>query len=295
MNFKASLLLALCVAVSSLATTPVPFSVELRLLDRISAAAAVESEGGVIAVKVLELVAVGRVSSIEPEWEASLKIDAGVLRQEAFSDSSVREYALRRIGDCPRADALEFLEKLTPGDFKADSSGQLWPTSQIALSEARMNRLAGPQPKIDFLRGLLASKTSTTPARWVDDELCNRGALPAFPEVEASIRRRLSGQRAEDEVTFCRARMLVVARDPDKAVALGSVFSSFMTLANTDDGQKLLRWAIYQLVSMRSASADAELDSFANQLGSVLKGDPSRLELSELRREIDAVRKAARN
>jgi hypothetical protein len=294
MNPKAILLVLLGTVAACVATTPAPFSVELRLLDRVASKARSASEGGATALQVLEGVAVGQAGRVDASWGARIGIGLEELRQKAFEDPSVRAHALRAIGSCPQSEALRFLEDLRRADLAPDGSGELWPSSQIALSDARMNRILDPMQKIDFLRGLLTARTTATPAWWTVDELCNRGAADALPEIEKSIRRMYSGQSGEDDVGFCKARMDVLSRDPDRVKALASVFGSFRPLAGTPEGHRMLTWSINQLISMRSTSADAELDSFVSQLGDLLKSDPSSFQLSDLKRQIDTERKFAK-
>jgi len=153
-----------------------------------------------------------------------------------------------------------------------------------------MSRIADPQAKIEFLRNTLTSKTAATPRWWVVEELCNRGAAVALPDIRASIKKRLSGSDAQSEIEFCEARVQVLGRDPDRARALGSVFGSVVSLENTLEGQKLLHWAMQQLIPMRSPDADAELDRIADRLDVLAKGAPGDVQLSILKSKVNGIR-----
>jgi hypothetical protein len=288
MKSKLLFLVLLAALAPGLATTPLPFAGQLGLLDRIFAAATV-SETSEVALKLLECVAEGRTDSIQDGWEAQAGIAHNQLRAKEFSDASVRAHALWKIGETGLPGALEFLTRLAPSDFRTDASGRLWADSQVALSNALLNRIADPQLKTEFL--VHTMKTSVA-ASWAGEELCDRGALQALPDVRQWMKSRRDGQRDEDDIEFCEARMRTVARDPDHARALGSVFSSFMSLANSFQGRRLLTWAIGNLGAMKSSEADAELDRFRDEIGVVLKGDPGDPNLLQFQTQINAVRMA---
>jgi hypothetical protein len=270
----------------ALATTPLPFAGELGLLDRVLTAAGL-SETRETALKLLECVAEGHTDNIQDGWEAQVGLAQKQLRAKEFSDPYVRAHALWNIGETGLPEALEFLAGLTPTDFRVDASGGLWADSRVALSNALLRQIAEPQMQIDFL--VHTMKTSIA-APWAADELCNRGISAALPDVRKFMRTFRSGQAGDDDVKFCESRMQVVARNPDRAKALGSVFSSFVSLANSFQGQRLLAWAIENLGSMKSPEADAELDRFRDEIGSVLQGDPGAANLLALRTQINSVR-----
>jgi hypothetical protein len=84
--------------------------------------------------------------------------------------------------------------------------------------------------------------------------------------------------------------MQTVARNPNRATALGSVFSSFVSLASSFQGKRLLAWAIGNLGSMKSPEADAQLDRLRDEIGSVLKGNPGSSNLLVLQAQISSLR-----
>jgi hypothetical protein len=99
-------------------------------------------------------------------------------------------------------------------------------------------------------------------------------------------RRRRNGQRDEDDIEFCRARIQVVSRDPDRAKALGSVLS--LDAQPHDD--RLVWWAISQLKAMHSAAVDAEMERFAAQVNSLPRESPIRRRLLVFRAGISSIR-----
>jgi hypothetical protein len=283
----APFLLILFVAVALCpAAEPLPFAGQLRTLDRVLTAAKV-SETSETALKLLECVGMGRTNDIQDGWEVQAGLAQNQLR--AFSDPYVRAHALWNIGETALPEALEFLTRLTRSDFRVDASGRLWVDAQVALSNALLNRIADPQLKTEFL--VHTMKTSVA-ASWAGEELCDRGALSALLNVQQWMKGRRSGQPGEDDSEFCEARMQTVARNPDRAKALGSVSSSFVSLANSFQGRRLLTWAIGNLGAMKSPEADAELDRFRDEIGVALKGDPADPNLLEFQGQINDVRMA---
>ena len=283
------LLLSLGFPASCLATTPMPNAIPCGTLDRVSAAAGSPSLSA-IALDLLERVATGRRAGISVESEKQVGLTPGEFQHPMYSDPTVRACALRSLGKTGLPGAAEFLTNFKRTDAGDDSSQEIWSAAQIALCEALMSRIADPQAKIEFLRNTLTSKTAATPRWWVVEELCNRGAAVALPDIRASIKKRLSGSDAQSEIEFCEARVQVLGRDPDRARALGSVFGSVVSLENTLEGQKLLHWAMQQLIPMRSPDADAELDRIADRLDVLAKGAPGDVQLSILKSKVNGIR-----
>jgi hypothetical protein len=259
------------------------------LLDRISAAAA-QTETTAISLELLERVALGRTGEIMPESAAQVGVDVVQLQQKGFSDSSVRAYALRKIAETGLPEALEFLRNLKQGDLGPDTTQQIWPSAQIAFRNALLNRIEDPQLKIEFLESAVAEHGGRGVASyWAVSRLCDDGALASLPIIQQSLRAGWSGQYGEDQIRFCEARMQVVSRYPDRVRALGSVLS----VEDGTEDDRLVRWAIYQLVEMRTPSADAELNRFASEIGSLPVGSPLQTRLSTFKREIDDTSKAS--
>lgn len=290
MNIK-TLLLVLCATPAlSLATTPPPFAGEIGLLDRILTAAPASGTSDAT-LKLLEYVASGHTDEIQDGLEAKVGLVQNQLRAKEFGDPYVRAHALWNIGQMGLPAALEFLTGLTRNDFRVDPSGRLWVDAQVALANALLLRIPGTQSQIEFLVHTMGTSVA---ASWAVEELCNRGALSALPDVRQLMRGRRNGPRDEDDIEFCEARMRTVARDPDRAKALGTAFRSFVSSANSFRERRLLTWAIGQLDVMKSPEADAELDRVLNQVGAALKGNSRDYNLLGIQAEIHAALMARR-
>jgi hypothetical protein len=160
-------------------------------------------------------------------------------------------------------EAADFLSKLKLTDFPDDPSQRIWSRAQVAIRNAALVRITDRRERVEFLKGILTEgdyATSNGPAgRWAIEELCNSGAAAALPEIEHSVRKSGNGQRGEDDIEFCKARIQVVSRDPDRAKALASVLS----LDGPPQDDRLVGWAVVELLNTHSVGANAELARFA--------------------------------
>jgi hypothetical protein len=206
--------------------------------------------------------------------------------------------ALRSLGRTGLPEAADFLRNFDLSDAAGDKSNRLWPAAQIALREALLSGIADAQLRSEFLENVLNephdARSNSSVTHWAVDELCDYGDSVALPQVRRSIRKRGNGQRDEDEIAFCEARMQIVARDPDRARALGSVFGSIASLESTPEGKRLIQWATLQLIPLHSPSADAELERIAGDLAVQAKSFPEDAELAETKRFMDAILAARR-
>ena len=170
--------------------------------------------------------------------------------------------------------------------------------AQIALREALLSGITDAGSRAEFLENVLSERhdamSNGSLTIWAVEELCNSGASQALPRVRQSIKWLWSGQRGDDGIAFCEARMQIVARDPDRARALGSVFGSIASLESTPEGKRLIQWASLQLIPLHSPSADAELERIAGDLAVQAKNFPKDAELTETKRFIDAILAARR-
>jgi hypothetical protein len=289
------LLLALSTPLTSLATSPGPGDAQCGLLNKIGAMAAAESTGSA-ALSVLEQIAKAGNQNISADLEKQLGLTPGDLHHPAYSDVGVRVCALHSLGRTGLPGAADFLRNFNLSDAAGDKSNRLWPAAQIALREALLSGIADAQLRSEFLENVLKephdARSNSSVTHWAVDELCDYGDSVALPQVRRSIRNRGNGQRDEDEIAFCEARMQIVARDSDRARALGSVFGSVVSLEGSAEGRRLIEWAMWQLAAIKSASATAELEQVATQLSALQKSSPGDQELSELVENINNLREA---
>jgi hypothetical protein len=237
------------------------------------------------ALAILENLAVGLMDSADPESEARVGLKAGELRGPDFKDRVVRAHALRKIGEVDLPEALAYLQALRKEDLGVDPTRTLWPAAQIALRDAQLRRITDPYMKTEFLERTItehhdaAFKSELT--WWAVNELCDRGAQMSLSVIQKAIRGTGSGQRGEDDIEFCEARIRAVLSNPDRLKALASV----LTVADPA-ADRLVGWAVNELSTMQTPAADAELDRFAREIGALPEGSPAKANLGIYRQEI---------
>jgi len=250
------------------------FYPQISSLDHMLALTRTRSQAGTTALELLELVALGRTSAVPPGAETQVGLPPGELQTPFFADPGVRQRAINNLGRCGMPEALEFLKNLKPADLSEDKSRIFWTTARVALKTSLLDRIEDPQAKTQFLMSTLAEEGDgrTSVAFWAGGQLCDRGGTAALPLIRRSLKNTWSGARGDEAAAYCEARMQVIARDPDRVRALGSVLT-------VDDGTataELAQWAVSQLELMHTPQADAELDRFANELDRLPQGSPQR-------------------
>jgi hypothetical protein len=261
---------AVLVATASmcLASIPPPFYYECTLVDRVGVSAKVGKPASSIALETLERIAEGRMADLSPGTEVQVGLEPGQLHKPEFKDETVRSHALRRIGEVDLPEALTYLQNLKKRDIQPDTSGQMWSSAQIALRQAQVNRVPDELEKISFLESVTSERGSAA-AWWAVQELCNRGSYHSLAFISEHIRRAYSSPRdLEQAMGFCEARMAITSRDADRVKALGS----FLTVSSGATDPELIGWAINELHSLDSASADAEVERYAREIESLPDG-----------------------
>jgi hypothetical protein len=246
---------------------------ELVVLDRIYAATA-SPDLGAMALGILERVAEGRPGEINALAASKIGLKVSEIQDPYLKETSVRAYALYRIGEATLPEALDYLARLKRTDLEPDDSGQLWPTALVGLNIARLNRIPDQPQKAEFLEKALQDYGGIV-ARWAAGELCDLGSQKSIPFIRDSMRKRNPGQRAEGEIRFCEAPIQVLSRDLDRVRALTSVL-------RVDGGQEdseLQVWAVRQLVLLHLPQADQALDQYRAVIERLPEQSPERQRL----------------
>jgi hypothetical protein len=256
--------LGLLSAAICLATTAPPFAPEMAVVDRMVHAANF-AKGSDSALSLLERVAEGRSGEIDEVTANKVGLKLADVQDPYLKDSSVRAYAVRRIGDVELPGALDYLSALKRTELGPDDSGQIWPAAILGLNTARLRAISSSAAKVEFLESLLQRGGIT--AWWAANELCDSGSGKSLSLIRDSVIRRNSSQRGEDEIRFCEKRIQVLARDPDRVKALVSVLS---TNNGSLEDQKLQLWAVRHLAALHNAEADQALARYMVEVGKVL-------------------------
>lgn len=265
---------------------------QFLVLDRLARLIGPPSQTARAALELLELVAKGRTDEIPAGSETLVGLAPAQLHQPAYAQASVRAYALRKIGEANTHEALDFLQNLKQADLAPDSGLQVWPAAQVALRNALLNKIVDPHSKIEFLEATLTEPhdaiSNSAIGHWAVEQLCDRGSMGSIPAIQRSLRYMWTGARGEEEIAYCEARIQILSSNPDRAKALGSI----LRMDNAEVSDRLTRWAIFQLDSMNSPTADAELDRFSNEMGKLREGSPAYARYWEFKEMIRAHREA---
>ena len=257
------------------ATTPEPYLRFKMAVDRL----AFESDIGkhAASLQVLKAIALGIPQRLPADVESALSLPAGELRLAEYSDSSVRERALIRIGESGLPGRLAFLRSLVKTDFQPDPTGSLWPAARIGLRSAELFALTGPNSRVNFLEQTIeASKGLSSEAIWASNKLCNEGAVGSVAKIATVYQWRPT--EAMDRMRDCEARMEIVRRDPNRTKALASVLT---TLPSKD--REFTRWAIFELLEIRTGQAQIALADFAREIDRLPNSHPDKYWFSEIR------------
>jgi len=279
MQRKRLLMVLLALFAQALPGMPPPFLVECRQLDLVYKAVNADSPASQTAFEVLKLVALGQADGIDDGQRTRVGLKPEQLKGAAFKNPNVRMYAFERIGAPGLPEALDFLENLEEDDVGTDAVHQVWPVAQIALRQSHLNRISDPQARRAFFEKTVTELHDPISrdgvVTWAVDQLCDSGAFASLPLIRESIRKRDSGPRSEVRIQYCEALMDVVARDPDRIKAIATV----LRVNNASYDRKLALWAVYQLNSMNSPKADAELKRFAGEIAALPETSPQKREL----------------
>ena len=240
--------------------SPPSFFAERGFLDR-ALKATLDSATRNAALQLLEDVADGKPK--EMVIESALRAGLGVFVRTDFSltDATVRAYAMDRIGASGLPEAIEYLRSVTVDKIGPDSTQTIYPASQVALNNAILLQETDPGRQVEFLEQQLPSHGAV--ANWAMNELCNRGSTRSLGEI-AKLTSWWGGPRSAEQLQFCRVRMEIVNRGPDRVAALASALS--IDEALRDRYFKLTQWIIDQLLKANSDEANVVLDRFAMEI-----------------------------
>lgn len=271
---------ALVIVLPVYSTTADKCSVARKVFEQIVINKAVgDSETAMEALDVLRSLAEGRPADVKESQEARVGLAPVDLLSASFADMDCRADAFLYIGRLGTARAANYLGSIHQRRFNPQEAEILWPATQVALRMALLNLVNEPREKVAFLeRALLESDDASSfsqVATWAVNELCNRGESESLPAVAKSIRDRVSGERAEDEIVYCKERVDVIRSSGDRVTALASVLRTSGKAA----APRLIDWAMNQLGAMRSEPANAALATFIKSVNSLPRDSPIRKRL----------------
>lgn len=196
--------------------------------------------------------------------EKSLGLAPGQFAPSA-KDVSVRACALNAIGLLRTAEGNAFLARLGPGDFDSAAVYQLLPIAKTSLLQGKLTQASSQSEKRVLLEAALVEVQDPIVLSrfriWAMNAMCDLGLSASLPAIRSELKEWFSGERAEEELRFCEARVQVVGSSPDRARALGSVLNS----RNTTRSNRLMVWAISELDQMNTDEARRELRRYLTE------------------------------
>ena len=265
-----------------MADTLPPFPAETNSLDRAYNATQVESTR-LPGLEMLEAVAEGK--SGESIITSAQRAGLGMLAATGlfFDAPSVRAYAMDRIGASGLPEAIEYLKSMTVDRVGPDSTQTIYAASQVALYKALFRQETDPEKQVAFLEHQLMAPTHGAVASWAMSALCNRGSSSSLPEIKKLVKMRYQNlPRGDAQIQFCKDRMEIVNRNPDRVKALASALTIDQTVK--DRQLTITHWVIAQLEEIRSTEAYAALDRYAAEIERKYPDTPAANELPESQR-----------
>ena len=230
-------------------------------------------------LRILENAAEGRFEEADVAVALSLGIRRADFSPLAFRAEGARAHALMKIGETGFPEALEYLKNIRFEDVRNFQSEQPWHAARIALHIAQMKTIPEAELRIAFLRKALTDKDAgvddSAVHTWAMTELCDRGELDALTDIRQYLRRIYSGERAEEQIHSCEARMEVVSRSSDRVQALASVLRA----DGPPGDSNLIGWDVRQLAALDSPTAFRALVRFDAEIKALPPGSEIRQRL----------------
>jgi hypothetical protein len=217
-------------------------------------------------LKILEHAAEGRFEESDVAVALSLGINRAAFSPLSFWQEGVRAHALMKIGETGLAEALRYLEGIRFEDVRNFQSQEPWHAARIALHVAKMNEIQDPAGKISFLRSSLTDRDTgiddVVVQFWAMRELCSRGDGTSLPSIRRFLHKIYSGERGDEQIQSCEAKMELVTRSSDRVQALASALKIDVRPSDLN----LIAWAVSQLDELHSQEAYRELSRFGAEI-----------------------------
>jgi hypothetical protein len=273
--------LALTIFIAAAATChayePGEFAAEYHALDRVAGAALRSPAELPRVVAVLASVLLGKPSETIGDFNQLTGLGPGGIARLHLAETESRCYAAEKLGETGSQSALEILSAFRLADAAAsDQPYYLLGCVTVGEKEIR-EHAAGDnvEEKIRLARGVLnehsyGGNVEDTVYRWAINRLCDLGSSSDFPLIESSMNAIHNDWWGKSELEFCRDRIAVVARDPDRTKALSTV----LLPAGHGEDSRIHGWAIYQLLAMHSADGDRALARYFAEVDKLDRDNP---------------------
>jgi hypothetical protein len=225
-------------------------------------------------VAVLGSVLLGTSSDTIGDFRQLTGLGADGIARLHLAEAESRCYAAEKLGETGSQSASEILSKFRLEDAPSDRRCYLLGCVNVGLLESRLHD-KGSQERIQLARTVLNGRSYRGEVegvgfRWAMQSLCDLGSGEDYPLVEIKMAAEGNDWWAKPELEFCRDRIAVLARDPDRTKALGTVL---LPVGHAED-QRIHGWAISQLVAMHAADADRALARYFAEVDKLDRDNP---------------------
>jgi hypothetical protein len=198
-----------------------------RIINRLRDLAT--NQGSSQAIVTLEAIVEGRFGQVAVPPDLGLDpIDL-----THIESPETRIYAIRALAATGRPEAIAYLDNVKPD----------------------------PARQYEFLQQQLLFAKVHAVSIWAATELCDRGNYPSFPAIQETLNRLYGpGPQTEGMIGFCKAKIDILARDPDRVKALATV------LRVDENELNILSWAKNELLKMNTPEAQKVLQDYVLQI-----------------------------
>lgn len=238
-------------------------------LNRIAGIGQAGDEDASWAFYVLRSVAENQPKAIDAASAYRLGLAIETLESAPFYDMEIRAHAYLQLGSLPSPYVIPYLSSIQPEMFADESERTfIFRHVRIAWHRAQMLLRNSAKEQQDYLAHLLLEEGDDDWFSWVQlwaiDELCDQGAGHYLHLMDQRLMLMHNGHRA-NILMFCRERVQIINRDPNRHSALSRV----LTVENATANARVVHWAITELGKLDTKEAKATIDAFLSTLEAI--------------------------
>jgi len=175
----------------------------------------------------------------------------------------LRQFAVEKLGEVGATEAREHLKALAESLDWSDTTRQLkwaaflayWRINVADQTGEREQETVLTKALHETLQGIIATNVQV----WAANELANRGAKDALPEIIKSTQFRDPTKRGEEFIQLCRTKIELLTTSPNRINAL----TRAIAVNDFTERQQLRRWAIDELAKLDTPDSRSVLIAHA--------------------------------
>lgn len=168
--------------------------------------------------------------------------------------TSVRQYALEKIGELAKPETDKFLIQISSNT----NESVLMLAARIAYLNSRVIREPSQAGKIRILLETLNHAPMNDTRSWAADELCDMGDTGSLTQVKKTISYVDPFPSGKKRLNLCESKVRLLSAHAARIDALRA--------ALFDKDEELRRWGIQQMGKLKTPDADTVLANFAGEL-----------------------------